>query len=314
MKIGTLFAGGGGVDIGAKQAGATLKWAIENDSRIAAVYRRNVGNHIIVSDLLDIDPRNLEPVDILHASPPCTAFSTANKNSGETGIDLALSEKVCQFIEVLRPSIFTLENVWRYRESDSWKQIQHTLKSNGYWFDFAHINFADLGVPQNRKRMIVRAIKGRFVPRMPPKENWIGWYSAIQDLTPTLPTSRLSEWQAHSIPAQVAILESKPFILGVGTRSSIKFASQPVDTITSGRNQLCIKAWLPCGRIAKMTPRALARLQSFPDTYKLPEGKTLACKIVGNAVPPLGYQRIIEPLIEYHGNGSSQGRATETNR
>jgi DNA (cytosine-5)-methyltransferase 1 len=43
-----------------------------------------------------------------------------------------------------------------------------------------------------------------------------------------------------------------------------------------------------------MTPRALARFQSFPDWYELPERASLACRIIGNAVPPLLMQRVME--------------------
>jgi site-specific DNA-cytosine methylase len=44
-------------------------------------------------------------------------------------------------------------------------------------------------------------------------------------------------------------------------------------------------------------PRALARFQTLPDWYELPNKRTLAGKIIGNAMPCLGYQRIIESLI-----------------
>jgi DNA (cytosine-5)-methyltransferase 1 len=47
-------------------------------------------------------------------------------------------------------------------------------------------------------------------------------------------------------------------------------------------------------RVVKMTPRALARFQSFPDWYELPERNALACKIIGNAVPPLLMRRVME--------------------
>jgi DNA (cytosine-5)-methyltransferase 1 len=47
-------------------------------------------------------------------------------------------------------------------------------------------------------------------------------------------------------------------------------------------------------RVVKMTPRALARFQSFPDWYELPEHNALACKIIGNAVPPLLMRRVME--------------------
>jgi len=57
-------------------------------------------------------------------------------------------------------------------------------------------------------------------------------------------------------------------------------------------------AWLETGRVVKMTPRALARFQSFPDWYRLPEKTSLACRIIGNAVPPLMYAAIARSVTE----------------
>lgn len=50
------------------------------------------------------------------------------------------------------------------------------------------------------------------------------------------------------------------------------------------------------GRVVKMTPRALARFQSFPDWYQLPDKVSLACTGIGNAVPPLLAKALMEVL------------------
>jgi site-specific DNA-cytosine methylase len=79
-------------------------------------------------------------------------------------------------------------------------------------------------------------------------------------------------------------------------------AESPSFTVTAG-GALCgsrgsaglePRAWLEQGRVVSMTPRALARFQSLPDTYLLPDKNQLACKIVGNGVPSLFAQRIAE--------------------
>ncbi len=72
---------------------------------------------------------------------------------------------------------------------------------------------------------------------------------------------------------------------------------EPWFTVTTGGSKHPVRAWLQCGRVVAMTPRALARFQSFPDTYVLPEKKSLASFGIGNAVSPLAYQRIIEGLL-----------------
>jgi site-specific DNA-cytosine methylase len=54
------------------------------------------------------------------------------------------------------------------------------------------------------------------------------------------------------------------------------------------------KACLNQGHVVSMTTRALARFQSLPDSYRLPENKSLACTIIGNGVPSLMGLRIFE--------------------
>jgi site-specific DNA-cytosine methylase len=76
-------------------------------------------------------------------------------------------------------------------------------------------------------------------------------------------------------------------------RVQTRVADDPSFTITASPH-LDKRAWLESGRVVQLTPRALARLQSIPDDYILPEGKTLACHVIGNAVPPKMYQKIIE--------------------
>ena len=60
------------------------------------------------------------------------------------------------------------------------------------------------------------------------------------------------------------------------------------DTTSLGRMKASAK-----GRVVRMTPRALARFQTVPDWYQLPEKTSLACKIIGNGVPCLMMQKIL---------------------
>lgn len=58
------------------------------------------------------------------------------------------------------------------------------------------------------------------------------------------------------------------------------------------------RAWLDQGRVVAMTPRALARFQGVPNSYILPENKkALACKIIGNGVPPEEYEAIVRSQL-----------------
>lgn len=371
MKSATLFSGFDGVGIGMRAAGLEHVWGLEYDDTIAAVARLN-GFHTHTLNILEADPSLFEQVDVLHASPPCPNFSVAKAGAKETENDLALARKVADFIEVIRPKIFTLENVYAYRNSESWKIISNRLYACGYWCDMQHVNFADLGVPQTRQRMIVRAVLGGFVPYSPKAEPWQGWYQAIEDLIPTLPPSEFAPWQLarlpewvdkawlinsenagqewggtrygnepsmtistgskpkafivntrdphhgegftvvdgdkpiYTIPATSGVNRHKAFIVDDqngsfnedGSRGLIvRENAEPMFTVTASQNKRQVRAWLSHGRVVKMTPRALARFQSFPDWYQLPDRAALACKGIGNAVPPLGMEKIYRALI-----------------
>lgn len=452
---GDIFGGGGGATIGAMAAGLKPLWSIEYDADIAAVQRDNLGDHVIVASVLDVDPAELPPVDVLHMSPPCPNFSVAKTCAKETENDLALARKCAEFIRVIRPKYITLENVYGYRKSYSIMVIWYTMLELGYGVDAWHCNFADYGVPQSRRRLIVTAQRnGKRPPRALPTHSktpslftpaYIGWYEAIADLIPTLPESQFAPWQLDRLPDELretvlvmtgntnrngvdnakgrgvcsiqqpsntiyagaggglpraflmhgtnanqptvqricepsrtvvatSIAKSSPpraFVVAngkYGDRLTLQHGDKPHGTVTSNSNQGSLKAFImqggnassarahetvepsptvgdaqrvgnisrafivngtpndngtsvtvndaaapvftqtasqhkrpsrafASGRVVKMTPRALARFQTFPDWYELPDKTSLACRIIGNAVPPLGYQRILEGLL-----------------
>lgn len=56
-------------------------------------------------------------------------------------------------------------------------------------------------------------------------------------------------------------------------------------------------AYLENGRVVRINEKCLARFQTLPDWYVLPDKKTIACRLIGNGVPCLMAQRIVESLI-----------------
>lgn len=333
--IATIFSGGEGVGIGAQNAGFAHLWGIELVDEIAQVARDN-GFNVTTGDVFDIDPDTLESPDVLHASPECQRASVANSKRGETDLDIALGKRIEYYIEVLNPKVFTLENVRPYRHFEAFKSIVNKLFELGYMVDFQNLCAADFGVPQTRRRLILRASRIGLLPILPQKEKWIGWYEAIEDLIPSLPETQFAEWQLKRLakmdlasllvgcksqgakysndikqelePSQTIntqICQMKAFIvddkqgkrLPDGTRSvAIRQKQEPTFTVQTSHP---IRAWLAQGKVVSMIPRALARFQTFPDQYILPDTKTLSCKIIGNAVPCLMYQKIIEQFLPF---------------
>jgi DNA (cytosine-5)-methyltransferase 1 len=298
-----LFAGGGGADLGAIAAGLEPCESVEYDPAIAEVHKANINGKMHVANILDCDPYRFEKPDILHASPVCKQFSTANANKGEAQLDIDCARKVAEFIQVLQPKHFTLENVEAYRKSKSFHLIVEMLHKLGYFCNWQVLNAADFGVPQSRRRLILIAVKDGFIPSLPPKEKHIGWYEAIADKVHDLPDSQLAEWQWKRIPKMFNSINAI-LIENTGARSDrelqTRAADEPCWTLRAmGQDGHYHRANAVLNtRIVALDIACLARLQSFPDNYQWSGKKSLDGKIIGNSVPPLMYQKILQSIIQ----------------
>lgn len=298
MTGATLFTGFGGSAIGMQNAGISPIWGLELDPQIAEVCEFNLKHEVKVGDILEADSKDFEQVDALHASPPCPNFSQAKTDAKETKLDIALAEKVAEFITVLEPQIFTLENVTMYRHSQSWAIIQNALHNDGFWVSAESVNAADFGVPQSRRRMIVRAIKGGFLSELPPAVPHVGWYEAIEDLIPEL------EEKIKVTEKEKLFWSRVPFgDYLVNTQDRLEKdvfghaeSQAPAFTIRASQKTASVIVQIADKKYLSST-RCLARFQTFPDWFELPDKKTLACKGIGNAEPPLLKQRIYEGLL-----------------
>ena len=198
-----LFAGGGGIEAGMVQAGIRPVIAVEFDpskpelsKAIAKTHHRNFSEYgcrvvqLTVQEIARLGflgfPRYPE---YLHASPVCANFSqahTAKAGKGiETADDLSAAIAVAEAIRQLQPRVFTLENVPRYSNSQSFSIILSALEQEGYSVTYSVVNMADFGLPQARRRLVLIASKG-FHVAIPSGATPCGWYEAIVHLIPSV--------------------------------------------------------------------------------------------------------------------------------
>jgi len=239
----TLFTGAGGADLGMMAAGIKMLWGLDNDPQVVAVARAN-GLPVRLADIRFANP-SWDRVDFLLAAPPCPHFSAANFNRGETAEDLAMAWGIVRFIRVLRPRFFMLENVSAYRHSESLRLIRRELAALGYMDHAALVNFADLGVPQTRRRLILRAVRGGLVPPLPLAVPWRGWYQAVEDLLPDLPTTQFAPWQ---LARGVGELVRQTCMVAQGNFAEeplgLRLGDEPAFTITSNSNMAGLRAFI----------------------------------------------------------------------
>lgn len=168
----SLFSGCGGLDLGAEATGLVRAvWANDTDVWAAATYGRNLGSHIWVSDIRDTEYPEV-PCDILLAGPPCQDFSSLWNHDGAKTDRGNLFREVARFLDQKQPKAFILENVpglLSANHGEAWLLVRHALRAPSqflyggagprYEVTAEVVDFADLGVPQHRQRLIVQGIR-----------------------------------------------------------------------------------------------------------------------------------------------------------
>ena len=309
---GTYFSGGGLLEAGLKGV-IDPKVAVEFSEKIAGVYADNHGNHIVVADVRDVDPKKLVgavdggEVQYFHASPVCKNFSKAKREGGEVELDKETALSTAEFIAKTRPKVVTIENVKGYRNSEALKIITDELTRQGYDWDADVYNAADYGGYTKRERLIVRAKRdGKLPPKpekLPEELRKKGWYSAVEDLIPHLEEKKTgvpqgTDERLKNSGIDYRTIDKPLYVFGRGYANKTvghAFADELLPTLTTGGGDIII---MPDGRVLKASPRVLARVTGLPDTYKMPVTDQLSHTIVGNGIPTQLTEGVIAPLLD----------------
>lgn len=298
-----LFAGGGGAATGLIASGHTVKVAIEKDDRIALCYQRNhPQTRVIAADVRDVSLSSLPAtINALWASPVCKQDSLARCKALPQREDATIGLAIIPYIRAINPDLVIIENVPRYQKNPTLTTLISFLTTvMHYTIGMRVLDAANYGVPQHRERLFIQARRGPIAwPDYAPCH--ISWYEALVDLLDKMTPADLAPWQqALWKPEYTAML---PIMVhghyhyrdtDEARQLDVLPSHLPARTVTASHNSTQKRIVLADGRIIRTTPRAAARLQTFPDTYIFPSQSTLASAIIGNAVPPLLVQRLCE--------------------
>ena len=112
LKILSLFAGAGGMDLGFKNAGFDIVWANDFDPDSVKTYKRNFGDHIVLGDIEKIKTNQMpDNPDVVIGGFPCQGFSIANLGRSVDDSRNKLYKQMLRVIRAKKPKYFVAENV-----------------------------------------------------------------------------------------------------------------------------------------------------------------------------------------------------------
>ena len=368
-----LFAGAGGLSLGASRAGFNVVSAVEIDSHAIASHTANFPNtRHIQRDILQLDGNSLlelsgvtadEVIGII-GGPPCQGFSSIG-HGNVNDVRNTLFVKFFELVHDLRPAFFVAENVPGIM-NEKYKKIRETALSHVQEYTILPpicVNASDYGAATSRTRyfFIGYLNDGRIRPitvtdieamKIPPTQR-TNVRKALEGLPPDLNCFSRSDGicsvledyinsNEHHVQSDFFYQRVTGMIpLGVGDRDYIelyrtyhqvngflptKHSKEVADRYSkleygkqdkvSKSTRLNPDGFCPTLRAGTgpdkgsfqavrpihydhprvITPREAARLQGFPDWYKLPDTIWHSFRQIGNSVSPIAAEQILRAI------------------
>jgi len=170
-----LFAGAGGMSLGAQMAGIDVRLAIDKDPHAAETYSHNhPGTRLIIDDIINLKRINVSKrgsTSVLFGGPPCQGFSTSNQRTrGRKNPANWLFKEFVRIAQLWKPDWVVFENVRGIIETERGlfrDSIVCDLEEAGYTCSCGVLCASDFGVPQVRYRFFLVASLHGIALEMP---------------------------------------------------------------------------------------------------------------------------------------------------
>ncbi len=301
MKFIDLFAGIGGFRYALESFGCQCVFSSEWDKYCQESYNLNFGE-IPYGDITKIDEKDIPNFDILCAGFPCQPFSISGNQKGFEDTRGTLFFDIIRIVSYHKPKIIFLENVKNLKAHNggaTFEVISNTLDSLNYNIYYKILNAKDFKLPQNRERITIVCIRkdidnGKFKFPEPSKE-FVTISDIKEDDTITekyilkrkdiyIDEKKLSEAIKEGRvqkPLQIGIIGQG----GQGNRIYHENGIGITLAASSGGAASKTGAYYINGKVRKLSPREAARLQGFPEEFKIIENDSQSLKQFGNSVP-----------------------------
>lgn len=313
LKVISLFAGAGGLDLGFERAGFKIAMANEFDKTIWDTYEKNHKTPLIRGDIRDINESDFpSTVDGIIGGPPCQSWSEAGAGRGINDLRGQLFYEYIRILKDKQPKFFLAENVSGMladRHSEAVQNIVKLFKECGYDVSMTLVNAADYGVPQDRKRVFYigfRSDLGIDFKFPAPTTLFENEKKTLRDAIGDLEGKAVPSLPKNKTNGRLDILNNEYFTGSFSpifmSRNRVRSWDEQAYTVQASGRQCQLHPQAPkmkklaenkCVFVPgkenlyrRLSVRECARVQGFPDDFEFVYTNVNdGYKMVGNAVP-----------------------------
>jgi len=330
-----FFSGCGGMSAGFLATNAiapiyNLAMAVDLDRDANETYARNIGVQPQPLDVAHLAQRPRQAADLIRkyrtsaktplvliGCAPCQGFSSHRNASGQTDLRNSLFVSFAKIAVEVGPDVIIMENVPEILSDRYWPLVaesRKTLEKAGYVSRIIVHDMAEFGVPQQRFRALMIAMKRPFI--MPSGFLSRGNYRTVRDAIGNLPKVQPGETcpndpmhytaghRASTVETIMAVPlngGSRPWHVGPEClrRAAAKqgraayedvygrlWWDRPAITVTAYARNPASGRYVHPEQHRGLSIREAALLQGFPRDYVFCGGFDSRFRQIGNAVPP----------------------------
>ena len=315
-----LFAGIGGFRMALQNLGGECVFSSEWDEQARKTSYATYGD-VPFGDITKVTVKNKIPqgLDILCAGFPCQALSLAGKRLGFEETRGTLFFDVAEILRRYQPKAFFLENVKGlviHDKGRTFKTILKALDEVGYVVpDPQIVNAMYFGVPQHRERIYIVGFRKdlgiskedfTYPEQKKVTKKWIDvreenpvpakYYLSTQYIQTLINHKARHEAKGHGFGYDIIPDDGVAHAIvvgGMGRESNlvIDFRQTDLTPTTRIKGEVNRQGW------RKMTPREWARLQGYPDDFRIVVADASAYKQFGNSVAVPAIQATAEQIL-----------------
>jgi DNA (cytosine-5)-methyltransferase 1 len=279
------FAGMGGIRLGMEMAGFRCVGSCEIDKATRRTYAANFGAEPRHADIRDVEflPRG---TTVLCGGFPCQSFSNLGRRRGFGDPNGNLFFELARLAEVSRPRALLFENVKGLASRDGGKTLStilDTLGGLGYNVSYRVLDAEDFGLPQRRERIFIVGFRNkadlgafRFPNGRPARRRRTLSSIMLGDVGREFDATRAM------LAGYIRKLLDRGHGRGGRFLPAMRMRGQVGSTLVRDGSRLMV---VDGTNIRRLSPREWARMQGFPDSFRLPDAKTQAYRQIGNSVP-----------------------------